>query len=175
MDAAKEALLQLRKHLVVVDVFADAAPDFAPLTDSLEMQKILERRWIECTKCVGAKAHLAAIVMMGGLLEALFVARASQLKDKSALFTSSVPFDPKTGKAVPIQNWMLNTYLQVGHDVKWITRSARDLAVVLGEFRNYVHPEKERRHGVALDEQDSNIIWGVTKSVVGQLLTSAKR
>ena len=110
---------------------------------------ILERRWVECTKRVGVKAHLAAIVMMGGLLEALFVARANQLTDKSILFkASSVPMDTATGKALVLDKWMLNSYLQVGHDVKWISKSARDVAPVLGEFRNYVHPAKERRHGV---------------------------
>ena len=110
--------------------------------------------------------------MMGGLLEALFVARARLLSDKSTLFTASVPIDPRTGKPIPLQDWMLNTYLKVGHDVRWITRSARDVAAVLGEFRNYVHPEKERRHGVALAEEDSSMLWDVTKRLVGQLLAS---
>jgi hypothetical protein len=176
MTSAKDALIQLRKHLVVVNVTADAAPDFAPLTSNAEMRRILDRRWIECTKCVGVKAHLAAIVMMGGLLEALFVARANQMTDKSSLFRSrAVPVDPKTSKQVPLGDWMLKTYLQVGHDVGWITQSARDVAVVLGEYRNYVHPEKQRRHGVELDEQDSAILWDVTKNLAIQLLSSASR
>ncbi len=139
------------------------------------MKAILDRRWIECTKCVGVKAHLAAIVMMGGLLEALFVARTNQLADKSVLFRApSVPMDPTTAKALSLDKWMLNSYLQVGHDVKWISKSARDVAAVLGEFRNYVHPAKERRHGVSLGEQDSEMLWGVTKNLVGQLIASTK-
>jgi len=118
---------------------------------------------------------MAAIVMMGGLLEALFVARANQLADKSILFkAASVPMDSTTGKALALDKWMLNSYLQVGHDVNWITRSARDVATVLGEFRNYVHPAKERRHGVSLGEHDSAILWGVTKNVTAQLLASTK-
>jgi hypothetical protein len=126
MDNAKAALIELRSRLVVVNVEADAAPDFSPLTTDAEMKAILERRWIECTKCVGVKAHLAAIVMMGGLLEALFVARAKQMSDKSRLIAApSAPKNPKTGTVVPLQEWMLNSYLQVGYDVNWITKSAR--------------------------------------------------
>jgi hypothetical protein len=175
MDNAKAALIEVRSRLVVVNVEADAAPDFSPLTTDAEMKAILERRWIECTKCVSAKAHLAAIVMMGGLLEALFVARAKQLPDKSILFkVLSTPKEGGTNTPVPLQKWMLNNYLQVGHDVKWITRSARDVAGVLGEFRNYVHPEKEHRHGVQLGQEDSKILWDVTKNLVGQLLSSVK-
>jgi hypothetical protein len=170
---AKAALIELRLHLVIVNTTADAPPDFSALTTDADMLQILERRWIECTKCVSVKAHLAAIVMMGGLLEALFVARAKQLSDKSILFgAASVPKNPKTGVPVPLQEWMLNSYLQVGHDVKWITKSARDLAAVLGEYRNYVHPEKEHRHGVALGQEDSAMLWGVTKSLAAQLLAS---
>jgi hypothetical protein len=172
MAHAKAALIELRSHLVVVNVAADAAPDFSTLTDA-EMRAILERRWIECTKCVGVKAHLAAIVMMGGLLEALFVARANQLTDKAVLFRApSVPIDASTKKALSLDKWMLDSYLKVGHEVGWITKSARDLAKVLGEFRNYVHPAKEHRHRISLDEQDSAILWDVTKNLVAQLLNS---
>ena len=175
MTAAKAALIKLRAHLVVLTTTADAAPDFSSLTTDADMRTILERRWVECTKCVSVKAHLAAIVMMGGLLEALFVARANQLSDKSILFKApSVPMDPSTGKALSLDKWMLNSYLQVGHDAKWISKSARDVAAVLGEFRNYVHPAKERRHGVSLGEQDSEMLWGVTKNLVGQLIASTK-
>ncbi len=175
MKSAKRALIDMRAHLVVVDTTTDAAPDFSPLTTNADMLQILERRWIECTKCVSVKAHLAAIVMMGGLLEALFVARAKQFPDKSILFSAtSVPKNQKTGVALPLQEWMLNSYLQVGHDVKWITKSARDLAAVLGEYRNYVHPEKEHRHGVALGQEDSAILWDVTKNLVAQLIASVK-
>jgi hypothetical protein len=173
MKTAKDALIELRKHLVVVNVSADAAPKFAPLSTDADMQAILERRWIECPKCVEVKAHLAATVMMGGLLEALFVARVQQLSDKSLLFKQpSTPM--KQGKAMPLAEWMLRSYIEVGHDLGWITRSARDLAGVLGEYRNYVHPEKERRHKVTLKEDDSEILWGVTKNLVSQLLNSAK-
>src|SRR5262245_43599230 len=59
----------------------DLAPDVSPLAGNQEMRDILTRRWHECTKCVKAEAHLAAIVMMGGLLEALFVARANKMSD----------------------------------------------------------------------------------------------
>jgi hypothetical protein len=135
------------------------------------MRAILERRWIECTKCVAVKAHLASIVMMGGLLEALFVARANQLPDKSVLVRA--PSAPtKAGKAAPLDEWMLKNYITVGHDLGWITRSARDVAGVLGEYRNYVHPEKERRHKVTLSEEDSVMLWGVTKNLVTQLFAS---
>jgi hypothetical protein len=152
----------------------DLAPDFSPLAGNQEMRTILTRRWHECTKCVGADAHLAAIVMMGGLLEALFVARANKMLDKAPLInSSSAPKDKNTGKTLNYQEWMLDSYIKVAHELKWITESAKDVADVLKEYRNYVHPEKERRHGVVLELNDSAIFWSVTKALVRQLLLSA--
>ncbi|MDF0643291.1 MAG: hypothetical protein P0111_04630 [Nitrospira sp.] len=63
----------------------DPVPEFAPLAFDDKMKEILNRRWRECQVCAQAGAHLAAIVMMGGLLENLFVARQGALKDKTSL------------------------------------------------------------------------------------------
>ena len=76
--SAKVALTQLRSRLVAAPIpttTVDPAPDFSPLAADQRMREILERRWMECQKCIAADVHLAATVMMGGLLEALFVAR----------------------------------------------------------------------------------------------------
>jgi hypothetical protein len=114
--------------------------------------------------------------MMGGLLEALFVARANRMTDKKPLVTAAVaPKDKETGKTLNYQEWMLDSYIKVGLELGWITGSARNVADVLKEYRNYVHPEKERRHGVVLDLNDSEMFWSVTKSLVRQLLLSADR
>jgi len=39
-------------------------------------------------------------------------------------------------------------------------------------YRNYIHPEKERSRGVDLNEHDSGMFWEVTKSLAHQLLVS---
>jgi hypothetical protein len=131
-------------------------------------------RWHECCKCVGANAHLAAIVMMGGLLEALFVARANKLPDKRALVNAvSAPKDKSTGKTLNYQEWMLDSYIKVARELNWITESAKDVADILKEYRNFIHPEKERRHGVVLALNDSSMFWQVTKALARQLLASA--
>lgn len=177
MASAKEALIALRGRAVtsVTGNTADeAVPDFSPLVADTTMKGILERRWEECRKCVAVEAPLAAIVMMGGLLEALFVARANRLSDKSPLFkSSSVPIDSRTKKPLDLRDWTLRPYLDVGHELGWITRSAKEVAAVLRDYRNYIHPEKERSHGVVLSAHDSSVLWQVTKGLVRQLLASA--
>jgi hypothetical protein len=55
--------------------------------------------------------------MMGGLLEALFVARANKLSDKGALVNAvSAPEDKSTGKTLNYQEWMLDSYIKVARE-----------------------------------------------------------
>ena len=150
---AKSGLIELRGAILStrahVTSTSDAVPDFSALAGDSAMNSILTNRWDECMKCVSASAFLAATVMMGGMLEALFVARANRMTDKSPLFTTkNTPIDPKTKKPLDLRQWMLASYIDVAHELGWITRSAKDVAVVLRDYRNYVHPEKERSHGV---------------------------
>lgn len=152
----------------------DLAPDFSPLAGNQDMRDILTRRWHECAKCVKADAHLAAIVMMGGLLEALFVARANKMPDKTPLTSAAnAPKDKGSGKTINYQEWMLDSYIKVGSELNWITESAKDVADKLKEYRNFVHPAKELRYGVILGFNDSSMFWQVTKALVRQLLLSA--
>ncbi|MBX3352527.1 MAG: hypothetical protein KF684_06295 [Phycisphaeraceae bacterium] len=153
----------------------DLAPDFSSLAGNQEMREILTRRWHECAKCVNANAHLAAIVMMGGLLEALFVARANKMPDSRPLINAaSAPKDKSTGKTIDYQKWMLDSYIKVGFELNWITASAKDVADTLKEYRNYVHPAKELRYGVTLGINDSTMFWQVTKALARQLLLSVR-
>jgi hypothetical protein len=180
LNDAKAALTAVRKAVLVAPVVAsvantdDLAPDFSPLAGNQQMRDILTRRWNECAKCVKVDAHLAAIVMMGGLLEALFVARANKMSDKNPLTAATnAPKDKATGKTVNYQDWMLDSYIRVGFELKWITESAKDLADKLKEYRNFVHPAKELRYGVIFGVNDSSIFWQVTKALARQLLLSA--
>lgn len=177
---AKSALVAVRATLLVAPVNTqtpnvdDIAPDFSPLAGSQQMRDILTRRWNECAKCVKADAHLAAIVMMGGLLEALFVARANKMADKSPLTSAlSAPKDKVSGKTINYQDWMLDSYIKVGFELKWITESAKDVADRIKEYRNFVHPAKELRYGVTLSLNDSTMFWQVTKALTRQLLLSS--
>jgi hypothetical protein len=135
------------------------------------MRKVLARRWEECTRCVSAKAPLAATVMMGGLLEALLLARVHRQNDKSSVFrAASAPRDGKTGKSLMLQEWTLRNYIDVAHELGWITSSAKDLGEVVRDYRNYIHPHKELTHGVHLGDHDARLFWEVAKGIARQLL-----
>lgn len=164
----------LRREIVelpVDELQNDDSPDFSILVPDQQMADIVSQRWDECRKCVDAKAYLAATVMMGGLLETLFVSCANRMSDKPPLFKAkSTPLDPKSKKAIPLQQWTLRPYIDVAHELGWITRSGKDIAEVLRDYRNYVHPEKQRSHNVTLNVDDARMFWDVTKNLTAQLL-----
>jgi hypothetical protein len=143
------------------------------LAADVTMQASLVRRWRECHVCIVAGAHLAATVMMGGLLEALCVARVNKMPDKSPLFKAkSTPLDSKTGKPLQLSEWTLRPYLDVAHEIGLLTRSGKDVGAVLRDDRNYIHPQKEYSHSVVLGPHDAVMFWDLTKNLVRQILAS---
>lgn len=175
----RQLLVDIRsKHAVTLAESAlkrtsDQAPAFGPLISDEQMQRILTRRWRECVACIGANAPLASIVMMGGLLEALLLARINTEPKKDRVFkASSTPRDKTSGKTLPLKEWTLHDYIDVAHELDWISRSAKDVGEVLRDYRNHVHPYKEASHGVVLERKDAEVLWEVSKMLSQQVLKS---
>jgi hypothetical protein len=134
------------------------------------MQAILAQRWRECVICVNSGAPLAATVMMGGILEGLLLARINQLPNQSSVFTATAAPKDKAGKTLPLKDWTLKNYIDVAHELKWITTTAKDIGEVMRDYRNYIHPQKELSHGITLVEGDAQMLWEIAKGVVRQIL-----
>lgn len=175
----KKRLVQLQAdHVIALSApavppaaTADTPPSFAPLIADPKMQTILVKRWQECVICVKAGAPLAATVMMGGLLEGLLLAKINQLADKTPVFAAaSAPRDSKTGKTLQLKEWGLKNYIDVAHELDWITKTTKDIGEVVRDYRNYIHPQKELSHGINLLPGDAQMLWEVAKSMTVQIL-----
>lgn len=149
---------------------SETPPSFSSIPD-VQMQQVLERRWRECLACLEAGAPLAATVMMGGLLESLFLARVNRDSNKQAIFTaSSAPKDSKTQKPLGLRDWTLNDFIAVAHELRWISQGVRDVSHVLRDYRNYIHPQKELSQQLALSSSDAKLFWQVFKAIAVKLL-----
>jgi hypothetical protein len=149
-------------------------PDFSPLISDSKMQEILIRRWIETQRCIRADAPLSAVVMMGGLLEAIILSRLNTMPDKAPAFKAKTAPKDAASKTLPLREWGLRNYLDVAHELGWIGQSAKDVGVVLRDYRNYIHPAKEYSHGTTVTQADSLVMWMVFVSITDQLITSVK-
>lgn len=148
----------------------DSAPDFSSLVSDAKMQVILVNRWEECARCVVMGAPLAATVMMGGLLEGLLLAKINQLTDKSTVFKAASSPKDRAGNPLKLNEWGLRNYMDVAHELRWISKTAKDIGEVVRDYRNYIHPQKQYSHGISLSSDDARMLWEVAKSVTVQLL-----
>lgn len=174
----KSSLVKLRSHVVTSGVglrvqnTENDAIDFSRLISDRDMLAIVNRRWEETNICISAGAHLAATVMLGALLEALLLARFNRVDDKSVIFKAKSAPKDKNGKALQIKEWTLKHYIDVAHDLNWIRQSARDIGVVLRDYRNYIHPYKELSHGVTIERDDTKVFKVVFTSLAEQIIES---
>ena len=109
---------------------------------------------------------------MGGQLEALLLARVNRESDQAPIFKARTAPKNKAGQTRPLNEWMLNNYIEVAHELGWISVSARDVGAVLRDYRNYVHPFKQLSHGVHLTYADAALLWEITKNILRQVLAN---
>ena len=150
----------------------DIPPDFGQLVKDTQMKTLLEKRWTECNLCVAAGAPLATIVMVGGFLEALMLGRVHRETNKAPIYTATKAPRDKEGKTRILNEWTLQNYIDVAHELKWITVTTKDVGDVLRDYRNFIHPYKELSQQVSLTTSDAALLWVIGKTVARQVLSS---
>jgi hypothetical protein len=123
----------------------------------------LRRRW----------RPLAASVMMGGLLEGLLLARVNSYSDKTPIFTAATSPKDKQRRTLPLKDWTLHNYIEVAHELKWISQTVKDIGAVLRDYRNFIYPQKELSEKLVLSDGDAKILWEISKNITRQVI--AKR
>lgn len=149
---------------------SDVPPSFSSLVSDPFMQSILLSRWTECISCISADAPVAAIVMMGGLLESFLLARINKEPNKQPIFQAKSAPKDKSGNVRPLKDWMLRDYIDVAYELLWIPKSAHGISDVLRDYRNYIHPYKQFSSRTILTSKDAQVLWEVFKTIARQLL-----
>ncbi|MBS4020153.1 MAG: hypothetical protein KGZ68_18170 [Dechloromonas sp.] len=148
-----------------------APPDVTKLTSSLpHLKDSIDRRWREAQKCAHIECHTSAIIMMGSVLEALLLARAT-LAPAVAYQSAKSPKD-KTGKSPALQDWTLSALIDVAVDVGWLKTDRGKFSHALRESRNVVHPWVEVTTRANFDDATCKTSWEVLKASVDDLLKS---
>ncbi len=76
---------------------------------------------------------------------------------------------------LPLKEWTLKDFLDVAHDLKWIGRSAKDVGIVVRDYRNYIHPQKEFAHGITLDGEETVVLRSVFETLASQIVDSVRK
>jgi len=150
-----------------------SSPDFDRLELEQGVAEVLKFRWEEADRCVNSEAYLAAIIMMGSLLEGLLLA-VMQRRPEEANQSRSCPKDPKTGKPKPFHEWTLSQMIDVAHNERWIDLDVSKFSHSLREFRNLVHPYQQMVLNVYPDSDTCTICWHVVQAAVNDLTITLK-
>ena len=149
-------------------------PDFLALNLEPGIGEILSERWVEAQRCVDARAYLAAIIIMGSLLEGLLLG-ICQRNPAIANACSCSPKDLKTGKVKHFAEWSLAEMIDVAHNVGWLGLDVKRFSHALRSFRNLVHPYEQMATKANPDEDTSKISWLVVQAAVNDLANALKR
>ena len=134
-----------RERLVPVDRIKPLSED-----EAKDLYRITRFYWKEAGRCEESGAHLAASVFIGAALEAMLMLMVNIYDDK-ALATRKIL--TKGGKTADLRRLSLSQLLAVAKAAGWLPSSEQsagtarrrqvhigDLAGVIGEVRNLVHP-----------------------------------
>lgn len=147
------------------------APKLGTLTDVLpNLEPVIQERWLEAQKCQLAKAYLAAVIVMGSILEALLLARAS--KDPARAYKAKAAPRSKDGSSRPIHEWTLHNLIEVAVELGWLKTDRGKFSHALRESRNVVHPYEQARTGANFDEHTCKTSWHVLNASVEDLTAS---
>jgi hypothetical protein len=147
------------------------APDVTRLVQGMpELKAVIDMRWFEVQKCQHAAAYFAAVVMMGSVLEALLLARAT-LNQADAYKAVAAP-KRKDGSNLPIHDWSLSGLIDVAAEVGWLKADRKNFSHALRDSRNVVHPWHHIRTNAEYDRATASLCWSALNAAVDDLLAS---
>lgn len=173
LDALRHVVNRAQRMLRMGTLKADRrvapAPDLTMLVASVPgLKAILDARWSEAQQCMHAGLYLSAVVLMGSILEALLLAKASTNLQASCS-ARAAPKD-RAGHQIAIQDWTLSQLIDVAVEVGWLRYDRGRFGHALRESRNVVHPWVQVKSSVSFDEGTCRTCWSVLEASVADLL-----
>ena len=161
------------------DLFPETASDGASSEPKMELPEqflqsfgepdssIIGLRCREASICAESGAYTMAAIAMGSALEAMMLF----VLERHPADANRCQFSPRdaSGTVRKFSTWKLSDMIAVAHGLGWIDRDVRDFAIVLRDFRNYIHPNVAKKHGGAFDADTCMICWQVLLATANDL------
>ena len=148
-------------------------PDFMSISLEPGIGEILAARWVETQLCVDSGAYLAAIIIMGSLLEGLLLG-VCQRKPAIANSCACAPKDRLNGKVKHFADWTLAEMIDVAHSAGWLGLDVKRFSHALRSFRNLVHTYEHMTTRANPDGDTCKISWLVVQAAVNDLAKALK-
>ncbi len=137
---------------------AELSVDLGQIVEDGQFGAQLTHRLDKARTCWENGAHLAAVIMLGSLLEGV-------LYDFARTHAASGEH--------PEDN--LQRLITMASERGWVATDVVDYANVLRDHRNLVHPRKQHRGGHAPDTDSVRIAWNVVVAALNDLASVNQR
>lgn len=124
--------------------------DLGRLVSNQQFGSLLRSRLDEAHQCWDHGAHLAAVIMLGSLLEGVLLDFARNRKGSKV-------------------NDNLSALITLAGTEGWLAKDVVDYAHVLRNHRNLIHPNKQHTDGHSPDTDTVRISWNVVVAAINDL------
>ncbi|MCU7550888.1 hypothetical protein OCK74_17340 [Chitinophagaceae bacterium LB-8] len=119
-------------------------------------QTILERDYDELQRCLGSKAAKSVLILAGSIVEALL----------SDYFIENLPAGHTQAT---ILNLALSNLLDLAENEGLISRSDKNLATVIKDYRNLIHPGREVRKNEQFDFETAELSFKILNLLIRKI------
>ena len=142
-----------------------------PFIKDPDMRGMIERDYRELSsKLMPSGAWKSAVVMAGSILEAVLLDYLSSDPAREALAKGSPKAVDNKGRVAPIKEWKLERLIDVACDIGLLSSDrAATIHIVLRDYRNFVHPLKEKRAKHACGEPEALMSFGCLQGICDTL------
>src|ERR1700752_1331439 len=134
--------------------------EFKYITDE-GFQEILKRGYIELKTCQEHKASKEVLLLCGSILEAVL----------TDYFCENLPAGKTKNNVL---EGTLSNLLDYAEDEKVINKSDKQLATVLKDYRNIIHPGREIRKKEVFDHRNSELAVSVLELLLAKIESKHK-
>jgi len=138
-----------------------------------DITNILLLRIEEIKNCMTAHAPLAAIILLGSVLEGILLGIANQMP-KEFNQSNSAPKNATNNAVKRFQEWSLANFIDVAYDLELINKDIKLYSQSLRDFRNYIHPYVQLTSKFIPNDETAKISFQVLKAAISQLSKSIK-
>lgn len=125
----------------------------------VRMAQLLQHRLDEARTCFSNGAHVAAVIMLGSLLEGVLLT-VIQERDASLLGRRE------------LSRINLKELIDICSRARWIDADVTNFSHTLRDYRNFVHPHREFREDHKPDRDTLNVAWYVINGALNDLAAS---
>lgn len=136
--------------------------------DDTTMRDILARDLRECAVAIVARQDKLASIMCGSIIEALLMCKITE-RGISKYDISEIS-KAKTANNYVVSSMSLSELLYVARQEDLITINSYRLGHYVRDYRNIVHPAKEKRMKEEISHENVLMMWSVLKRISGELL-----